>query len=175
VNALLSGRVDANTQAMANDVITAAVIANAAIDAATFAAGAIDAAALADNAIDAAAIATGAITAAKFAAGAIDAAAVAADAIDASALAADALAEIKTQVTDALNVDTYAEPGQEAPPATTTLVRKIGYLYKYLRNRVTVTGTTISVYNDDATTVAQKSTHSDDGSTYDRGEYVSGP
>lgn len=36
--ALVGGRMDSNTQAMANDVITAAVIANAAIDAATFAA-----------------------------------------------------------------------------------------------------------------------------------------
>jgi hypothetical protein len=71
INALISGRVDANTQALANDVITAAAIANAAIDAATFAA----------SAIDATAIATGAITAAKFAAGAIDASAIATDAI----------------------------------------------------------------------------------------------
>lgn len=71
INALISGRIDANTQALAADVITASIIANGAIDAATFAA----------SAIDATAIATGAITAAKFAAGAIDAAAIATDAI----------------------------------------------------------------------------------------------
>jgi hypothetical protein len=35
-------------------------------------------------------------------------------------------AQVNAEVVDALNVDTYAEPGQEAPPATTTLVRKIG-------------------------------------------------
>lgn len=175
VNALIAGRVDSNTQAMAADVITAAVIAAGAIDAATFAAGAIDAAAIAADAITAAKIANGAIDAATFAAGAIDAAAIATNAIDADALAADALTEIKTQVTDALNVDTYAEPGQEAPPATTTLVRKLGYLYKFLRNRATVTSTTINVFNDDGTTVAHKATHSDDGTTYDRNEYITGP
>lgn len=175
VNALIAGRMDSDVQAMANDIITAAVVATGAIDAATFAAGAIDATAIASDAITAAKIANGAIDAATFAAGAIDATAIAADAIDASALAADALAEIKTQVVAALNTDTYAEPGQEAPGTTVTLVAKIGYLYKFLRNRVTVSSTTISVYNDDATTVAQKSTHSDDGSTYDRGEFTAGP
>lgn len=84
-------------------------------------------------------------------------------------------AQVKTQVVAALNTDTYAEPAQGAPTATTTLVNKIGHLYKYLRNRVTVTATTISVFNDDAVTVDHKSTHSDDGTTYDRGEFASGP
>jgi hypothetical protein len=194
VNALLSGRVDVDVQAMANDVITAAVIATAAVDAD----------AIADNAIDAGALAAGAITAATFAAGAIDASALAADAIGASELATSAVTEIRdailsdstpfaganidaavstratpaqvnTEVLDVLNTDTFAEPGQAAPPATSSLVSKISYLYKFLRNRVTVTGTTIAVYNDDGTTVGHKSTHSDDGTTYDRGEYVSGP
>src|SRR3990167_2447283 len=68
------------------------------------------------------------------AASVVTAAAIATDAIDSDALAASALSEIKTQITDALNVDTYAEPGQEAPPATTTLVKKIGYIYKAFRN-----------------------------------------
>jgi hypothetical protein len=129
----------------------------------------------------------GAIGAAAFAAGAIDAAAIAANAIGASELAADAVTEIQAglstltaaqvnaEVVDALNVDTYAEPGQEAPPATTTLVRKIGYLYKLLRNRVTQTSTTFKVYADDATTVDQKATVSDDGTTFDRGEIAAGP
>jgi hypothetical protein len=73
-SALISGRIDANTQAMANDVITAAVIA--------------------DNAIDAGAIAANAITSAKIASGAITAATFAANALDAAALAADAANEI---------------------------------------------------------------------------------
>jgi len=84
-------------------------------------------------------------------------------------------AQVNTEVLDVLNVDTFAEPGQEAPPATTTLVKKIGYLYKFLRNRITQTATTLSIYADDATTVDQKSTVSDNGTTYDRGEIATGP
>src|SRR3989304_3614138 len=67
-------------------------------------------------------------------------------------------AQINIEVVDTLNVDTYAEPGQEAPAATTTLVAKIGYLYKFLRNRITQTSTQMSVYADNGTTVDQKST-----------------
>ncbi len=84
-------------------------------------------------------------------------------------------AQVKTQVVDALNVDTYAEPAQGTPAATNTLANKLSFLYKYLRNRITVTATTISVFNDDALTVDHKSTHSDDGTTYDRGEFATGP
>jgi len=84
-------------------------------------------------------------------------------------------AQINTEVVDTLNVDTYAEPGQEAPAATTTLVAKIGYLYKFLRNRITQTSTQMSVYADNGTTVDQKSTVSDNGTTFDRNEIGSGP
>ena len=84
-------------------------------------------------------------------------------------------ASVNAEVVDALNVDTYAEPGQEAPPATTTLVKKLGYLYKFLRNRKTQTSTTLSVFADDATTVDQKATISDNGTTYDHGEVATGP
>jgi hypothetical protein len=234
VNSLISGRVDVNVQAMANDVITAAAIANAAIDAATFAAGAIDATAIANGAIDAAtfaagaidaaAIANGAIDAATFAAGAIDATAIADGAIDANTFAAGAItaaaiatdaigsselatsaankirdtilsdatafaganidaavstratpAQVNTEVLDVLTVDTFAQPGQEAPAATTSLMNMVRYLYKFMRNRVTVTSSTISVYADNGTTVDHKSSHTDDATTYDRPEYVSGP
>lgn len=85
------------------------------------------------------------------------------------------LANINAQVVDALNTDTYAEPGQGAPPATATLQQKIAYLYKFLRNRITQDATTFKVYNDDGTTVGQKATVSDNGSTFDRGEIESGP
>jgi hypothetical protein len=84
-------------------------------------------------------------------------------------------AQVNTEVLDVLNVDTFAEPGQAAPPATSSLVAKISYLYKFLRNRITQTSTTLSVYADDATTVDQKATVSDNGTTYDRGEIVGGP
>lgn len=85
------------------------------------------------------------------------------------------LAQINAEVVDALNTDTYAEPGQEAPPATTTLTKKIGYLYKLLRNKLTQTSSEIKVFADDGTTVDQKATVSDDGTTATRGEYVTGP
>lgn len=82
---------------------------------------------------------------------------------------------VNTEVLDVLNTDTFAEPGQEAPPATTTLVKKLGYLYKFLRNRKTQTATTLSIYADNATTVDQKATISDNGTTYDHGEIATGP
>ena len=107
-------------------------------------------------------------------AGTVTAAAVATDAIDADALAADALAEVNAQVVDALNVDTYAEPGSGAPAATASIVAKIGYLYKAWRNKITQTSTEYKVYADDGTTVDQKATVGDDGATFTRGE-VGGP
>ncbi len=90
-------------------------------------------------------------------------------------LAAQAKADVNAEVVDALSTDTYAEPGQGAPAATTTLAAKINYLYKFLRNKVTTTSTTVSVYDDAGTTVDQKSTISDDGTTFTRGEYGTGP
>lgn len=133
--------------------------------------------AVAANAINAAAIATDAITAAK----------IAADAIGASELAADAVTEIQTglstltagqvnaEVLDVLNVDTFAEIGQETPAATQTIRKMLAYLYKAWRNRHTQTATTFSLYNDDATTVDQKATVSDNGTTFDRTELTTGP
>jgi len=142
---------------------------------------------LAANVITATSINSGAITNAKFAAGAIDATAIAADAIGASELAADAVSEIqsglstlvasdvKTQVVAALASDTYAEPGQGTPAATTTLAAKINYLFKAWRNKHTQTATEYDLYNDDAVTVDQKAAVSDDGTTFTRGEVATGP
>lgn len=84
-------------------------------------------------------------------------------------------AEVNAEVVDALNVDTYAEPGQGAPAATTSLAAKIGYLYKAWRNKKTQTATTLSIFNDAGDTVDQKATVSDDGSTFSKGEIGSGP
>jgi len=84
-------------------------------------------------------------------------------------------ADVNTQVLDVLNTDTFAEPGQEAPPATTTLVKKIGYLYKFLRNKIVTDSSTIEVYNDAGDTVDHKSSISDDGTDFTRGEFGSGP
>lgn len=131
--ALVSGRIDASVGAMAAGTVTAAAIAT----------DAIDADAIADNAIDAGAIATGAITSAKFAAGAIDAAAIAANAIGASELAADAVAEIADAVWDEASADHVASGS-------------FGWLLRFVKwmtgNRVTHSGTTVTVYQDDDTT-----------------------
>lgn len=83
--------------------------------------------------------------------------------------------QVNAEVVDALATDTYAEPGQEAPAATTTLANKINYLYKAFRNKITQSSTEYKLYADDTTTVDQKATVSDDGSTFTRGEIGTGP
>lgn len=83
-------------------------------------------------------------------------------------------ASVNAEIVDALNVDTYAEPGQEIPPATNTLIQKIGYLYKLMRNKLTQTDTEIKVYNDAGDVVDQKAVVSDDRTTYTRGKFGSG-
>ena len=84
-------------------------------------------------------------------------------------------AQVNAEVVDALNVDTYTEIGQEAPAATQTLRKMVAYLYKSWRNRKTQTATTRSLYADDGTTVDQKATDSDDGTTFVKGEMGTGP
>lgn len=84
-------------------------------------------------------------------------------------------AQVKTQMTDALNVDTYAQPGQATPAATTTIRLMLAYLYKAWRNKTTQTATEYDLYNDDAATVDQKATFGDDGTTATRGEVATGP
>lgn len=99
----------------------------------------------------------------------------AANSLTGTAMDATAKAAVNAEVVDALNVDTYAEPGQEAPGATVSLAKKIGYLYKAFRNRVTQTATEMKLYADNGSTVDQKATVSDDTTTFDRGELGSGP
>lgn len=84
-------------------------------------------------------------------------------------------AQVNAEVVDALATDTYAEPGQGAPAATTSIVAKINYLYKAWRNKSTQTSTTYSLYDDAGTTVDQKATVSDDATTATKGEVGTGP
>jgi hypothetical protein len=84
-------------------------------------------------------------------------------------------ASINAEVLDVLATDTFAQPGQEAPAATQTLKNMVAYLYKAFRNRSTQTSATYSLYADDATTVDQKATVADDGTTFSRGEIATGP
>lgn len=137
---------------------------------------------------------SGAITAGSLAADAITAAKVAADVTTelqsglATAAALDAvdnfldtevasiLSAVDTEVAAILALldDARTEPGQGAPPVNPDLATKIDYLYKFLRNKVTQTSTLMTVYADDGTTADHKSTVSDDGTTYTRGEFVTG-
>ena len=86
----------------------------------------------------------------------------------------DASSAINAEVVDALNVDTYAEPGTGAPAATTSLVAKIGYLFKAWRNKTTQTSSEQKLYDDAGSTVDQKSADSDDGVTFTKGEMGTG-
>lgn len=139
---------------------------------------------------------SGAITAASIAADAITDAKVAADVTIASvtgsvgsvtgnvggnvtgsvgSLAAQAKADVNAEVVDALNVDTYAEIGQETPAATQTIRKMLAYLYKAWRNKSDQTATLYQLYGDDAATVHQKATVSDDATTFTKGEIATGP
>lgn len=93
----------------------------------------------------------------------------------AGSLGTQAKADVNAEVLDVMNVDTFAEIGQETPAATQTLRKMIAYLYKAWRNKHTATDSQYTLYNDDGTTVAQKATVSDDGTTFERGEMSTGP
>jgi hypothetical protein len=83
-------------------------------------------------------------------------------------------AQVNAEVVDALNTDTYAEPGQGSPGATVALSAKIGYLYKAWRNRTTQTASEYALYADDAVTKDQEAAVADDGTTFSRAEVTTG-
>jgi hypothetical protein len=95
--------------------------------------------------------------------------------IDAAVSTRATPAQVNNEVVDALAVDTYAEPGQGTPAATASLAVKINYLFKAWRNKKTQTSSTFSLFADDATTVDQKATVSDDSTTTTVGEIATGP
>ena len=84
-------------------------------------------------------------------------------------------AEVNTEVTDVMTVDTFAEVGQEAPAATQSILKMMQYLYKFLRNKKTQTATELKIFADDASTVDHKATVSDDSTTATKGEIGTGP
>ncbi|KKK74514.1 hypothetical protein LCGC14_2883020, partial [marine sediment metagenome] len=83
-------------------------------------------------------------------------------------------AQVNAQMLDVLVTDTFAEPGQGAPGATISLKDKIGYGYKFMRNKIISGSVEIAIYNDDGTTKGQKSVISDDGNDFTRGEFGTG-
>ncbi len=82
--------------------------------------------------------------------------------------------DVNAQVLDVVNVDTFSEPGQGAPSATPTFRQMAHYLYKSWRNKGTTLSNVVNVFADDGSTVDQKSTISDDGTTFTKGEMESG-
>lgn len=177
-----SGRPEVNTTHAAGTAW-----ASGAIVAGTFASGAITAGSIATDAIGAAELAADAVTeiqsglataaALSTVSGyldteiaAIQTAVVTTIPAQITALNNLSAAQVNAEIVDALNVDTYAEPGAGAPAATATLAAKINYLFKAWRNKVTQTQTTYSLYGDDGTTVHQTASVNDDGSTFTKGE-----
>ena len=94
-------------------------------------------------------------------------------AINSNALGISANATLIATVSSLLD-DARAEPGQGAPPVNPDSMTKIDYLFKEFRNRKTQTSDTFSIFADDATTVDQKATISDDGTTAEKGEMGTG-
>lgn len=119
--------------------------------------------------------------------------AMAANVMTAAAAAADLTTELQTGLATAANLATVAgyldteiaailallddprtEPGQGAPPVNPDLATKIDWLYKAWRNRSTQTASEYALYADDGTTKDQEAACSDDGTTFVRGEIVTG-
>lgn len=95
--------------------------------------------------------------------------------VNVNSIGATGLSQVNGEVLDVLNVDTFAQPGQAAPAATTTIRLMLAWIYKFARNKSETTDSQLSIYNDDASTVDQKASVSDNGTTLTRGEMESGP
>lgn len=128
-------------------LITSAAVAVGAIDADAIAASAITAAKIADGAIDAAAIADGAIDAGAIAASAITAEKIATDAITSDELATSALNEIADAI---LKRDWTGLTGEAA--------RSVLNALRFLRNKFSISGSTLTVTKEDDTTSAWTAT-----------------
>jgi len=76
--------------------------------------------------------------------------------------------QVNAEVLDVLNTDTFAEP-TGVPPATASLVNKLGFLYMALRNEVAITATK-KQFHDDSGAVEWEKDLTDDGTTYSESE-----
>ena len=77
-------------------------------------------------------------------------------------------ADVNAEVLDVLSTDTFAEP-TGVPSATATLAAKLGVLYMMARNRVDVTASKKTFYDDAGNPEFEKDL-SDDGTTYSESE-----
>ncbi len=91
--------------------------------------------------------------------------------IDTDAVDADA---IKTDAVDLIWANAMSDLAQGAPSATASVLTAINYLYESWRNKTTATATLITVMKDDGSTGLVKSTISDDGTTFTKGEFITG-
>lgn len=162
-NTLSSGRVDSSVGAMAADTLTASALATDA------------GAEIADAVWDEAQ--SGHTTAGTFGEIATEIASILADTNELqtddvpgliAALNNISAADVNAQVLDVLNTDTFAEP-TGVPAATVTLATKIGFLYMALRNRIDITATKKTFYDDGDTAEWEKDL-SDNGTTYSESE-----
>ncbi len=85
-----------------------------------------------------------------------------------------AITDVKAQVVEAINVDTYGEPAQGTPGENVTLVYKWGLLYKTLVNEKSFDGSVINILNYAGTVVDQKRPASQVGGTYTEENIVTG-
>jgi len=79
-----------------------------------------------------------------------------------------------TDVEQALEVDTIAEPAAGAPPASPTMVQILNYIYRLFRNKkATDAGppAKLTVYKDDGSTPMFEASLSDDGTIFTKGEF----
>lgn len=83
-------------------------------------------------------------------------------------------AQVNAEVVDALFVDTIGELVQGQPPATPTLAQGVMLLYMALRNQLTQTASELKIRDASGAVICKAST-SDDGTTFTRGQLVSGP
>ena len=83
-------------------------------------------------------------------------------------------AQVNAEMVDVMATDTHAEVGQGTPPATASYKQMMQYLFKNWRNKKTQDATTLELYNDAGDTVDQKSTLSDDGTDFTKGEMTTG-
>lgn len=89
-------------------------------------------------------------------------------------LNAAALADIATEISDALRTDTIPELAQGQPPATPTVVQAVMMLYMAMRNELTTDASSKKVRNNAGTVVFKKAL-SDNGTVYTEEKAVTGP
>lgn len=80
-----------------------------------------------------------------------------------------------TDIANAVWSATLSLPGQVAPSNTPSASGALTWMYKLSRNKTTSTSTLVSVFDDAGTTVDNKATVSDNGTTFTREEFGAGP